>query len=166
MAQERKNLEHLRAGLAPEVQSRDPMTTTMRKLILRADACWLVLASLAGLAVAGSGAFFASAPSVLRAVPEAAVGLMQAHGLALIFGLLMWRALPRRSSHVIGGSVHLLLGAGSALFWPATADVLPIEHLITGLHLLFAVAQLLAAALPCRGRTTLLYPLELEESHP
>lgn len=142
------------------------MTTTMRKLILRADACWLVLASLAGLAVAVPGAFLASGPSVLRAVPEAALGVVQAHGLALIFGLLLWRALPTRSSHLIGGSVHVLVGAGNVLFWPMTADVLPVEHVITGLHLLFAAAQLLAAALPGRGRTTLLYPLELEESHP
>ncbi len=142
------------------------MTTTMRKLILRADACWLVLASLAGLAMAVSGAFFASGPSVLRAIPEAAVGLVQAHGLALILGLLLWRALPRRSSHLIGAAVHLLLGAGNILFLPVNADLLPIEHLITGLHLLFAVAQLLAAALSVPGRVKLLYPLEIEESCP
>lgn len=141
------------------------MTTTMRKLILRADACWLVLASLGGLALAVSGAFFASGPSVLRAVPEAGIGLIQAHGLALILGLLLWRALPRRSWHVIGAAVHLLLGAGNALFWPVTADALPI-HLITSLHLLFAVAQLLAATWPGQGRTMLLYPLEIEESLP
>lgn len=60
------------------------MTKKTRSWLLRADAIWLGLAACGGLWMDISGAFFGTGPSgeALRAVPDAAIGFVEAHGLA------------------------------------------------------------------------------------
>jgi hypothetical protein len=126
------------------------MTTTTRNRILRADAGFLVLAALGGLWTDICAGFLARGPLslVLRDVPEAAIGSFEAHGLALIFGVLMWRAVPVKSVHLTGVAIHLLLGAANLLFWRMfiTADLLVLGYVTTFFHFSFVGLQLCAAA--------------------
>ena len=76
-----------------------------------------------------------------------AVGLFEAHGLALILGvLLLWAARnePRPLWHLTGGSVHLLLGTSNLLFWAfiVEQDAVAAEIVITSIHWLFVLAHL------------------------
>lgn len=75
------------------------MTTTMRQRILRANALYLLVASIGGLLMDIAGAFFARGPEsqILAIQPVTAIGFLEAHGLALIIGVLLWRAAPLRS---------------------------------------------------------------------
>jgi hypothetical protein len=125
------------------------MAPAKRAAILRADAVFLVIASLGGLATDLAGAVLQRGPQgrVLAAGPAAAIGFVEAHGLALILGVLLWRARPQREWHLTGAGVHLLLGTANLVFWQlfVTADMLAVGYLTTGLHGLFLVGQLAAA---------------------
>jgi hypothetical protein len=81
------------------------MTPQVRKLILRANAVFLLTAAAGGLRSDTFGIFFARghvAPIVAGA-PHAGISFVEAHGLALIIGVLLWRVAPLRSWHVTGG---------------------------------------------------------------
>jgi hypothetical protein len=127
------------------------MTTHMRQRILLANALYLTLASLGGLLFLDiPGAFFSRGPAagILAQAPHAAVGFVEAHGLALIFGVLLWRAAPVRSWHVTAVAIHVLLGTANLVFWQIfiTANLLAMGYITTGLHWLFVALQLFAAA--------------------
>jgi hypothetical protein len=125
------------------------VTATTRTIVLRANACWLLLASVAALSMDISAAFFERGPqvAVLRAAPEAAIGFIEAHGLALILGVLFAVAAPRRAWHLTGAAVHALLGGCNLVFWQmfVTSNVLAVGYVTTGLHVAFVALQLLAA---------------------
>jgi hypothetical protein len=55
---------------------------------------FLMIAAASGLISDIRGAFFASGPvaPVIASAPHAAIGLVEAHGLAFILGVLLWRA--------------------------------------------------------------------------
>jgi hypothetical protein len=55
--------------------------------------------------------------SILAIQPVAAVGFVEAHGLALILGVLFWRAASLRSWHLAAVAVHVLLGTANLVFW-------------------------------------------------
>ena len=126
------------------------MTAIIRRAILRANALFLLLAGASGFANDVRGAFFGSGPvaSVIAAAPHAAIGFIEAHGLAVIIGLLLWRAEPTRAWHLTAAAVHVLLGTANLVFWPifTAADMLLVGYVTTLLHGLFAGLQLLAAA--------------------
>ncbi len=88
------------------------MTDSMRKLILRANAIFLLAASAGGLVTDVHGSFFGSGPlaGILAAAPHAGIGFIEAHGLAFILGILLWRAAPLRSWHVTAAAIHVLQG--------------------------------------------------------
>jgi hypothetical protein len=98
--------------------------TALPRTVLRADAAFLVGGSLAAFALGALG------------VPVAGMGVGEAHELALITGLLLWHAAPRRPWHLAAAAVHALLAAanlahGSALVsdgGPATAVVTTMAH--------------------------------------
>jgi hypothetical protein len=121
----------------------------LRKLLLRTHGVWLVLAAVQGLAMDVAGAFFAAGPEapMLAAAPFAALGFLEAHGLALLVGLWFWRAPPRRTWFLTSAAVGALLGGGNLLFWPIFhfADLMAVGYLTTTLHLGFAAAALHAA---------------------
>jgi hypothetical protein len=75
------------------------------------------------------------------------VGLFEAHGLALMMGLILLRAArfdPRPAWHLLGAGIHLLLGSSNLIFWALFSvwGVVTGEIVTTVIHWLFVVAQL------------------------
>ena len=125
------------------------MTTTTRRWILRANALYLLIASTSGTLADLAGSFLSRGPQgpILAAAPYTAIGFVEAHGLAFILGVLLWRAAPERSWHLTAAAIHVLLGTANVVFWPIfiAADMLTAGYVTTGLHWLFVVFQLRAA---------------------
>lgn len=105
---------------------RRAMTLATRRLILRANAIYLGLASVMGLiGLDVRGIFFGTGPEgrILAGAPYAGVGFLESHRLALILSVLFWRAAPTRSWHVTGAATAALLGTAncsggrSSLLW-------------------------------------------------
>jgi hypothetical protein len=132
------------------------MHTRSRLLILRADALFLIIASIGGAMTDVAGSLFGSGPEVaiLSAAPAAGIGFLEAHGLALILGILFWRATPAREWHLTAAAVHALLGSANLAFWQffVITDLLAVGYVTTALHGLFVVLQLWAA-FAVSGRT-------------
>ncbi len=124
------------------------MTTTMQQRILRANAVWLMVAASGGMLTDVLGIFFARGPQrMISIAPHTGIGFIEAHGLALIFGVLLWRAAPARSWHLTAAAVHVLLGTANLVFWQyfVAADMLAAGYITTLLHWLFVALQLFAA---------------------
>ena len=111
------------------------MNDTTRRVVLRAGALWLVLASSAYILMQAFGA-----PLTHGA------GGIEGHGLALITGTLMWWAAPRRSWHIAGALIHLWFGTTGIAVLEASAGFFAIGYLMTAVHFFLALLQLLAAA--------------------
>lgn len=126
------------------------VTAKARLLILRANALFLLIASVGGLVMDISGIFFSRGPesAVVAAAPFSGAGFIEAHGLAFIIGVLLWRAQPQRCWHLTGAAVALLLGTTNVVFWPifTAIDFLSAGYITTTLHCLFVILQLTAAA--------------------
>jgi hypothetical protein len=135
------------------------MITSTRRAILRANALYLGIASIAAFILLDlRGIAFGSGPAgqVLAAAPHAAIGFVEAHGLAFILSVLLWNAQPVRYAHLTAAAVMALLGVSNIVFWPlftATGMVAAGAILTTG-HLAFAALELLAASGP-RARAAL-----------
>jgi hypothetical protein len=136
-------------GAEDDAPPEKTMTTTFRTRLLRGDAAWLLLAALGGLGADVLVAFFARGPlaPVLGAAPETAIGSYEAHGLAAIIAVLLWRAAPERPSHALAATVHLWLGTSNLLFWQMfiTTQMLVLGYITTFFHFVFAAFQLSAA---------------------
>ena len=91
------------------------MTLATRRFILRANATFLLIASCGGMWADLAGAFLAIGPqkAILGSAPHAAIGSVEAHGLAFIIGVLLWRAEPARPWHLTAAMVHVLLGTSN-----------------------------------------------------
>ncbi len=89
----------------------------------------------------------ATSVRILSDAPHAAIGFVEAHGLALIIGVLLWRAPPQRVWHLTATAVHVLLGTANLAFWQlfVASDMLMVGYVTTVLHGLFAILQLVAA---------------------
>jgi hypothetical protein len=128
------------------------MTTMTKKAILRANALYLGIAAAGGFLTDLLGIFFSIGPQsgIVRSAPYSGIGFVEAHGLALIIGVLLWRAIPERSSHLAAVAVHVLLGTANLVFWPifVAANMLAMGYITTSLHWLFVLLQLLAAFSP------------------
>src|SRR5262245_9904446 len=129
------------------------MNISTRKLILRANSLYLGIASLAAFVLLDlRGIAFNSGPvrQILIDAPHAAIGFVEAHGLAFILSVVLWNAPPVRYAHLTAAAVMALLGVSNILFWSifTTTHMTAAGALLTSLHLAFAVAQWLAAAGP------------------
>lgn len=120
-----------------------------RQLLLRANAAFLGVAATGGMISDLRGSFLGQGPiaQVLGDAPHAAIGFVEAHGLALIFAVLLWRSASSRSSHATAATIHALLGICNLVFWDlfASADMLAIGYVTTILHGLFFILQAHAA---------------------
>ena len=129
------------------------MTTAARRWILRANALYLGIASIFGLIMLDlRGIVFGAGPAgkILAAAPHAAVGFVEAHGLAFILSVLLWNAQPVRYAHLTAVAVMSLLGVSNIVFWSifTSTNTTPMGIMFTSLHFAFAAAQLLAASGP------------------
>jgi hypothetical protein len=125
------------------------MTTTIRRLILRVNALYIGGAALAGLVFDVRGVLFGIGPQgrILTTAPYAAIGFIEAHGLALILAVLLWLAAPARSWHLTAMAIEMLLGTANLVFWEmfVATDALVLGYITTVLHWSFVVAQVVAA---------------------
>ena len=132
------------------------MTIAIRRAILRANAAFLLAASAGGFASDVRGIFLGLGPiaRVVAEAPHAGIGFIEAHGLAFILGILMWRAEPSRGWHLAAAAIHVLLGTANVIFWQffIAADMLMVGYVTTALHGLFVVLQISAAV--AAGRHT------------
>jgi hypothetical protein len=76
-----------------------------RKLLLRANAVFLLVVSAGGMINDLTGAFLSRGPVrlVVEKAPHAVIGFVEAHGLAFIIGVLLWRAESARLWHGTAG---------------------------------------------------------------
>jgi hypothetical protein len=125
------------------------MTATVRRLILRANALYIGLAGLAGLLFDIRGVLYGLGPQgrLLAQAPHAGIGFVEAHGLAVILAVLLWRAAPARSWHLTAVAMEVLLGMSNLAFWDmfVATDALTVGYVTTGLHWIFVVLQAAAA---------------------
>lgn len=126
------------------------MSNSLSRWILRGTAGYLGLAAINGLSMDIRAAFFASGPAVplLDGKPYMALGLTEAHGLALILALVFLRMPAQRGWHAVAAATTLLLGTCNLLYWEAfhVAGNLPMGVVATAFHLVFGAANLVAAA--------------------
>ncbi|RUX35054.1 hypothetical protein EOA33_36395 [Mesorhizobium sp. M4A.F.Ca.ET.050.02.1.1] len=126
------------------------MTPFFGNLLIRVNACFLIVASAGGLAPDIAGSFFGrGAEAILLAdAPGTGIGFIEAHGLALIIGATLSRIAYSRTWHAFLAAVHMLLGTANLLFWQffIAADVLVVGYVTTAAHFLFVVAHLAALA--------------------
>jgi hypothetical protein len=113
---------------------------------LRLDGVFLAIAGSAALLADTTGHFFGVGPMADLFGSPHTIGGFEAHGLAVILGVWLFRAAKladRRSWHALGLSVHLLLGTANLIFWSSflRLDVLTIGVVTTALHILFICAQ-------------------------
>jgi hypothetical protein len=126
------------------------MTANTRTIILKANAIFLLVASSWGLWADLAGAFLGIGPQgpLLSAAPHTAIGFVEAHGLAFIFGVLLWRAEPIPKWHLTAAAIHALLGTSNLVFWQifVAADMLAGGYLTTTLHWSFVALHILAVS--------------------
>ena len=117
------------------------MTPFFGNLLVRFNAGFLILASAGGLATDIAGSFFGrGAEAVLLSdAPGTGIGFIEAHGLALIIGVTLWRIAYSRNWHALLAAVHVLLGTANLAFWQFF-----IGYVTTAAHWLFVVAHLAA----------------------
>ena len=125
------------------------MTAPTRRLILRANAVYIGLAGVAGMLFDIRGVLYGLGPQgrVLAQAPHAAIGFIEAHGLAVILAVLLWRATPARSWHLTAVAMEVLLGTSNLAFWDlfVATDALTVGYVTTGLHWIFVGLQAFAA---------------------
>jgi len=125
------------------------MSVHFKRLLLRANATSLLAASTGGFLSDVRGIFFGLGPvgRVVAQAPDAGLGFIEAHGLAFILGILLWRAQPSPGWHLTAAAIHTLLGTANLVFWQLfiTADMLTVGYVTTALHGLFVALQLYAA---------------------
>jgi len=129
------------------------MSANLRRLLLRFNAVFLIVAGLAAwVNFDFPGSFSGSGPlgPLIAHEPSLGIGFVEAHGLALILGVLLWRAPTEKSWHVTAIAVHLLLGVSNIVFWQifVATNTLPMGWVSTVIHgvlvLLHAFAALAA----------------------
>ena len=120
--------------------------TTTRTFILRANALYLGAAGAAGMLFDLRGIYLGAGPQgrILADAPYAGIGFLEAHGLAVILAVLLWRAVPARPSHLTAFAIDALLGSSNLLLWQifVAAGILPVGYITTILHWTLAILQL------------------------
>ena len=125
------------------------MTPKTRQFILRGNALYIGLAGFAGLIFDIRGVLYGLGPQgrLLASAPYAGISFVEAHGLAVILAVLLWKAAPVRFWHLTAVAIEVLLGTANLAFWQmfVAMDALTVGYVTTCLHWTFVVAQLVAA---------------------
>jgi hypothetical protein len=121
------------------------MTSTVRQLIVRVNASYIGFFAFFGLIFDIRGVLYGVGPQgqVLAGAPLAGIGFVEAHGLALILSVVLWRSATKRDSHAAALAMGLLLGVSNLSFWQlfVVTDQIVLGYVSTGLHLSFAALQ-------------------------
>ena len=131
-----------------------PAVALSRK-VLQLDGVFLLLAGGSAMIIETIGHFLGAGPFAQTKGSPYTIGGFEAHGLAIIFAILLIRAasLPDRALwHRVGLVVHLLLGCSNLLYWPSFAQMnaVPTGVITTVLHIVFVGALDLPAARPTK----------------
>ena len=126
--------------------SRTMTADTFSRKVLQFDGGFLLLAGGAAMIMETVGHFFGVGPLGQTKGSPYTIGGFEAHGLAIIFAILLIRAasLPDRSLwHRVGLVVHLLLGCSNLLYWSSFVqlNVIPMGVITTVLHIAFVIAH-------------------------
>jgi hypothetical protein len=132
--------------------------SSLRRSILRANSVYLGVAAVVSFFALDLRAILLhSGPEsiILGTSTTAAIGFVEAHGLAFILAVLFWRAEPALSWHVTAAATSGLLGICNLSFWEGfvVSDSVPMGIVATGLHLGFATTQVVLAATAPHDRT-------------
>ena len=124
------------------------MSTIVRTAILRANALYIGIAGFAGVIFDIRGVVYGLGPQgrALADAPYAGIGFVEAHGLAVILAVLLWRAKPDRAAHLTAVAVVTLLGTANLAFWQAfiVMEALIMGYVTTVLHWTFVALNLMA----------------------
>ncbi|UOG29934.1 hypothetical protein [Leptospira noguchii] len=125
------------------------MSLSARRLILQINGVVLMIASLGGFILMDVlGIFFGVGPaaSLLKGQEFIGIGGFEAHGLAFILGVLLFKAEPKRSWHITAMAIHGLLGIANILMWGIFIAVnsLQMGYITTAMHCIFVLLQLVA----------------------
>ena len=130
----------------------------MSRLILRFHATYLGLFAVAGFVFMDMAAVLHGSGPAARLLGTgdtllAAIGFIEAHGLAFFMAVLLWRAPVERAWHVTGAATAALLGICNLAFWDlfVVTDALAMGYVTTGLHLTVATLQTAAALTASRA---------------
>jgi hypothetical protein len=126
------------------------MSVNFRRLLLRADAVFLIVAAVGAWVSADFPASFSGSGPIgplIAHQPALGIGFIEAHGLAIILGVLLWRAASTISWHLTGAAIHLLLGTCNVIFWRLfiVTGTLQMGWVTTVMHGLLFVLQSFAA---------------------
>jgi hypothetical protein len=126
------------------------MSESARRVLLRVNAVFLFVAALGAWVTADFPASFSgSGPlgPLIAHQPALGLGFIEAHGLAIILGVLLWRAASTISWHLTAAAIHLLLGSCNVIFWQffIATDTLLMGWVTTVMHGLLFVLQSFAA---------------------
>jgi hypothetical protein len=112
-------LDHSESTPNPWQVMRSRIPLRWHSAILLADGAFLLIAGLAALVADLAGYFFGAGPFAALAGQPLAIGAVEAHGLAVLVGLLLVRSTPadRWRWHAVALGVHLFLGVCNLLFW-------------------------------------------------
>lgn len=126
------------------------MSANFRRLVLRVNAVFLIVAGFsAWLNFDFPASFSGSGPlgPLIAHEPSLGIGFVEAHGLALILGVLLWRAPSEKSWHFTAVAIHLLLGVSNIAFWQifVATNTLPMGWVSTVIHGLLVLLHAFAA---------------------
>ena len=123
-----------------------PIRDALSQRVLQVDGVFLLLAGGLAMMLETVGHFFGVGPLAETEGSPYTVGGFEAHGLAIIFAVLLIRAarLSDRSLwHQVGRAVHLLLGGSNLLYWSSFVELnmIGVGVITTVLHVVFVAAH-------------------------
>ena len=119
---------------------------SLNKIILRFNAAFLVLIGSLQMTFESLSHFAGVGPLADRFIASPyTIGFFEAHGLAVLMGILLWRAStePQRFWHMFAVVIHILLGGANLLFWNSFVqlDFVTPGIVATVFHGIFIVAE-------------------------
>jgi hypothetical protein len=123
-----------------------PTTDTLSRRVLQLDGAFLLLSGGVAMIMETVGHFFGAGPLAHTNGSPYTIGGFEAHGLAVIFAVLLIRAAlqpDRRLWHRVGLVVHLLLLGSNLLYWSSFVqlDLVAVGVVTTVLHVVFSAAH-------------------------